>query len=1769
MNKTRCPSRERRCFRESRWIEWERQTLYVSQSAEDIVHKQHLSSQPLGQRIAIGLVLSLSFFLLVWQTAIPQGSTQLMRDPASYFRDQNARTDLFSSPSSFGTPSQVMIDLETVEVLQPTTSTQIESPPYFACISEVDSSHDGLELLVLVKGDHHQGDLHVFDEHMNIIHTFANMTGPLDNWGEVDGINACGTPESVVFTTPASILVLDDVGEGVLNITTGFPIAALASLYGNGQNIVLSANGSLHWFDNNGNTTLLHSGETSNVDIVDIACDTEGQHVAWALGMEETSKFMLMDTTTMELLVNQSVSGTLVGVDLANFDENPGFEIVASITHDSAYVIRFFNRANDIATTTISQSVYPLEQRPTIIDLNRDGIDEILVGSGYYIRQQGWFADLEAQLTAFDAYGTLLEGFPLEIEEVGSFFASIDLPSSFQSPMVIRRFINATFEVIFQTINGGLIITNTVGEVRARMVSHATPQITVCGDLDGDFDEEIVVLSSSLEDEWVQHFIEVFAIDNLGKVSVCSPMGGYGSSTRFSDQDQDLLTDDEELLLGLDPTLPDSDFDGMNDLFEAMYDLNMSGDDSQLDIDCDGLTNSEEFSELTDPTNGDTDGDLLGDGSEVYKFGTDPLVADGDNDGLSDGYELLIVGSDPFKEDTDGDGLSDGVEVLQLGSSPLLTDSDHDSLSDGDEHFFTRTNPSAADSDLDGLDDNSELELGCDPWCEDSDQDGLLDGREVHELGTDPMSPDSDGDGVNDASEVESGTSPTSAIDNMRNRYLAIAAIALLVILRIVASVRGKRTTQRMKDAEEEGVYSGKAEQVQQITGRADGKTRTIEGSKLSFQLIFSARRRVVVTLIGIVIASCLVSQGMFLTTAMQEQSFRQYVVQQTPQQMNIRFSSFKLDTSFRESFVEDTVSGDTAKHTSTVVLDMIWRTRDMMAMHRQLDGRQLGWDEEGKPARMDGRFVGLDEMLHGALGSCLEANGTMPSNANEYVLVAPRRKTGGYDHFKGMETEFHYPNSLYPSSWVAASASINLTMTGMIYHENLPMISVGGLNVDTSLMLGESADNIYYVTSIPHAENIMRRIPDKHLYTNFETEIFFDLTRLDAQHSAVEKEKFIRLVLALYTDLKGIVPSIQISSQIDEALDAYAEEYKKAQFFFFEFASLGMFVAVGLTFYVSLLQTEERRAWLLRIKIRGVSRNQLVGYLILESLCYGLFAGILGGYLGMNTARMMSRSAGFLQIGSSGYDILFDWTPILVAALFSSLLLLAASARQITILSRIETSDEDLAFRDSDEAPFWHWSFLDFIILGLSFVFWLQLLQAKASGEGSVSFSFAQIVGPLVPALFTIGTFLLWMRIGRPALYQIAALTWKSGQSLLSLSAATLAARRRTTDATVIVVSLTIGITLSALMVSGSMTDFGQEQARYYVGSDVHVYGSDVYGEDISTAVDLLDEIEAATEVYTASFMFSNITVQNHVEIMGVHPDQFLSASALYDDFFPDISVSEAMAALELPRGALIAESTKDVIGSSSQICLKHLVFNGSYQEISLSSVNVEGVFSLWPSLVDSTTGSGYKNWIVMVVSVDTFLTVAEELVLTEYDYSHDVLIKLVEGTLIESAAARISTRFGTDYEVASLEESLTGSHLRRRMFYAGLNSSFLAAALVSLVAIAFRGNIELKARQQELGILRAIGAQRSRIFIVTILDAVVILLISLAIGLLIALVTGNVLMEVVFLEETLLPVQMRFDWEAVGFVSAVLGLVGLLGAMLPSAIYSRKQPVQLMGRI
>jgi hypothetical protein len=234
--------------------------------------------------------------------------------------------------------------------------------------------------------------------------------------------------------------------------------------------------------------------------------------------------------------------------------------------------------------------------------------------------------------------------------------------------------------------------------------------------------------------------------------------GGGSNSDEPLDSDGDGLPDAIERNLGTDPFDEDTDKDTMSDGYEVANGLNPLDNGESDDVDNDpseanseGAEEQNEDESWPDPDdgpNGDPDRDGLINSIEVLE-GTNPRLADTDGDGLSDKWEVtyktLVI--DPAGNFTLFDPLSGNWNCVKLTVGMESTLEDH----------FDGKNGIADWDDL----ANAAGEHSCDQVL-DYDVDQLFN-LEEEEYGTDPTKADSDGDLLDDIHEISNSTILTTA----------------------------------------------------------------------------------------------------------------------------------------------------------------------------------------------------------------------------------------------------------------------------------------------------------------------------------------------------------------------------------------------------------------------------------------------------------------------------------------------------------------------------------------------------------------------------------------------------------------------------------------------------------------------------------------------------------------------------------------------------------------------------------------------------------------------------------------------------------------------------------------------------------------------------------------------------------------------------------------------------------------------------------------------
>jgi hypothetical protein len=224
--------------------------------------------------------------------------------------------------------------------------------------------------------------------------------------------------------------------------------------------------------------------------------------------------------------------------------------------------------------------------------------------------------------------------------------------------------------------------------------------------------------------------------------------------------------------------LGDEDGDDLLDYWETEFLPTTDDLESGEDYDEDGLNDEDEYEAGSNPTVKDTDGDGLWDGPEVHTYLTDPASFDTDGDGLSDGWEIVVnlenpmapytlfdpVDMDEAMDDPDQDGLDNLEEFLYFDIVQRSIEEPFAAIENGQfitigEAFTEKRylNPFNPDCNEDGILDGVSLWMGVHPLAPDVDCDGVTNATEVLN-GWDPLSPDTDQDGCYDGVNTYGGT---------------------------------------------------------------------------------------------------------------------------------------------------------------------------------------------------------------------------------------------------------------------------------------------------------------------------------------------------------------------------------------------------------------------------------------------------------------------------------------------------------------------------------------------------------------------------------------------------------------------------------------------------------------------------------------------------------------------------------------------------------------------------------------------------------------------------------------------------------------------------------------------------------------------------------------------------------------------------------------------------------------------------------------------------
>lgn len=567
---------------------------------------------------------------------------------------------------------------------------------------------------------------------------------------------------------------------------------------------------------------------------------------------------------------------------------------------------------------------------------------------------------------------------------------------------------------------------------------------------------------------------------------------------------------------------------------------------------------------------------------------------------------------------------------------------------------------------------------------------------------------------------------------------------------------------------------------------------------------------------------------------------------------------------------------------------------------------------------------------------------------------------------------------------------------------------------------------------------------------------------------------------------------------------------------FLMVFAVIGLVVAVFLIVNTFSILVAQRGRELALLRALGASQGQVSRSVLFEALVIGLLGAIGGLLMGVLLAWGISAAMASMDMALTGARPVPS-TSTIIASLVVGIVVTVASAwlparrgARVPPVAAMTGQIEDNrpGFGPAEVVA----SLLGIIGLGLVLTgaVWIDHDRALFVGIGAV--------------LLLVSLALLGAIIGRPLLWALGALWQGLFRTPGRLAALNTARQPRRTAATA--AALMIGLTLvSALSVLGSSAS-----------ASIHSTAQDLMHDDFritaaamtrlpTTLPDTMAQVDGVGEVVVHRALYATDTNGDFVQVVGFAPDHF-----------------NAMETQTLASGRLFTDTVGEVIVSQEFADANDLVAGDQYPIINPydrqpMTLDIVGVFTT-PEGVDA----GSINTSLETMAALGESTSASSIGILLDDGADPAQVREgLEGTLTEHPMVAVLDRTEfIDNQTAQIDALLN-------VIYALLGLAIVIAVL-GIVNTLVLSTIE---RTRELGLLRAVGLQRSQLRTMITLESVAIAVLGAVLGVMLGIGVGAALQRT--LSDSGLSV-LGINWSLVAVCLVGSVLVGVIAAASPA---------------
>jgi len=913
---------------------------------------------------------------------------------------------------------------------------------------------------------------------------------------------------------------------------------------------------------------------------------------------------------------------------------------------------------------------------------------------------------------------------------------------------------------------------------------------------------------------------------------------------------------------------------------------------------------------------------------------------------------------------------------------------------------------------------------------------------------------------------------------------------------------------------------------------------------------------------LGLGISLAMISEGLIFIYSFQYDAFAEFNKVTPTRQFTLTLSSFNV---YGE---EDTILSKLNTITQDVIDEVGIQDRILRTDWFSERGTMLYVNSsvpEGEEHLIpEFNLYGIPPDYFSALETILY-NGTLPHRKDE-VLVVTKRTTiestnlTNLGRFSLYVPVFDLSGDIYLSVRMGIpAAGEHVNVTGIIASEDFANFK--GTLTDDFKALDDYFSDHFILTTHTAVLDYVTKIQYLSGYTGFTCRFAFDLTKIDAFNIAGEINKINVLSQTMQREFEKEGFELIVEHQLVDLLRDFNEEFLIFQLFALLFTTPIIGMALSLTSYSSNLMKRRQKRQVSSMLQRGASRKEVLSLLIFQVVEFTVLALLICVIIGYPFAWLMIKSNGFLSFG--GVSVfpainMIIFYVIIGAAFILSILINAKNIWDMSNISTVEAYGTTI-----QKKPLWEKTFIDVVLMVVGITLWLIV---KFQLKGTSAYSFAMGLGTTAPICLILGSILFTTRIYPFLVNLIAKIGWKRPKlGILGLSAKRSLRRKSSVIRSLVLISLTFTLIISAMTTTQSYQEFDKEQAYYQLGADILIKNVKVTNDNIKNQVLAIEGVAVGSYIKLTSQIITYGELTYSYMVIGIDPEEFAKVTYFQKDYFDTSTPSSIFSKIQDDNDVLIQKQQLSKIATytGEQITIeveKYILGRVNY------TMDVVDTYNFFPRFFIEYPRDGdpvFRFSIVGNYNLTTALTYSS------FNVGGDLLVKVEEGYSITEVAESIENELGRTVEnVEDLMGSFEGS-LRNIMLYGSLNSSFISSMIVTVAAISLMIIIQVLENEMEIAMLKTMGMSPRQLFSLFTTEAVTIILFGSMLGLSIGIFSARMFLEILTFDNVIPPAGLSVPPLQIFFAFGLLFITAISAAAFTSWLIFRKDTIKAIKQI